>query len=78
MFFGGNYKGPGYLWLPAKVIIDYDNLSYFQKFVDPSFELKYLILVTSQYGPDKINVYGFVEPAKVKATEKETETEPKP
>lgn len=64
MFFGGNYKGPGDMWLPAKVIIDYDNLKYFQKFVDPSFELKYLIFVTNQYGPDKINVYGRVDPAK--------------
>jgi len=23
--------------------------------------LKYLFLVTSQYGPDKVNVYGYVE-----------------
>jgi len=61
MFFGGPYKGPGDLWLPAKVMIDYDNLSYFQKYVDPAFKLKYLIFVTNQYGPDKINVYGAVE-----------------
>jgi DNA-binding beta-propeller fold protein YncE len=62
MFFGGDYKGPGFMWLPAKVVIDYDHLHYFQKYVDKSFELKYLIFVTNQYGPDKINVYGFVEP----------------
>ncbi|MEI6575405.1 MAG: hypothetical protein WCO63_04430 [Bacteroidota bacterium] len=60
MFFGGSYKGPGDLWLPAKVIVDYDNLSYFKKYVDPGFTLKYLIFVTNQYGPDKINVYGAV------------------
>ena len=69
MFFGGRYTGPGYMWLPAKVIIDYDNLSYFKKFVDPGYELKYLLLVTNQYGPDKINVYGHVEPAKPGAKE---------
>jgi len=62
MFFGGPYKGPGFMWLPAKVVIDYDNLEYFQKYVDPDFNLKYLVLVTNQYGPDKINIYGFVEP----------------
>lgn len=62
MFFGGGYSGPGTMWLPAKVIIDYDNLEYFQGYVHESFELKYLILVTNQYGPDKISVYGFVEP----------------
>ncbi len=61
MFFGGPYHGPGDMWLPAKVIIDYDNLEYFQKYVYKDFDLKYLIFVTNQYGPDKISVYGFVE-----------------
>ncbi len=61
MFFGGPYKKPGDMWLPAKVIIDYDNLEYFQKYVYPKFKLNYLIFVTNQYGPDKINVYGFIE-----------------
>jgi hypothetical protein len=60
MFFGGSYKGDGDMWLPAKVVIDYDNLKYFQNYVDPGFTLKYLILVTSQYGPDKLNIYGRV------------------
>lgn len=61
MFFGGVYAGPGYMWLPAKVTIDYDNMQYFQQFVDPAFNLKYLIFVTNQYGPDKISIYGAVE-----------------
>jgi len=61
MFFGGPYKErPGDMWLPAKVAIDYDNLKYFQKYVDPGYILKYLVFVTNQYGPDKVNVYGFV------------------
>lgn len=59
---GGHYTGPGGLMMPAKVIIDYDNLEYFKQYVDPTLELKYLIFVTSQYGPDLINVYGRVEP----------------
>jgi DNA-binding beta-propeller fold protein YncE len=63
MFFGGGYAGPGYMWLPAKVMIDYDNLDYFRQYVHPSFDLKYLIFVTNQYGPDKVSVYGFVGPA---------------
>lgn len=54
--------GPGGLVLPAKVIVDYDNLKYFQKYVDPRFDLKFLVFVTSQYGPSLINVYGRVEP----------------
>jgi DNA-binding beta-propeller fold protein YncE len=64
MAFGGNYKGPGDNWLPAKIVIDYDNLKYFQKFVDPSFNLKYIILVTNQFGPDKLSIYGAIEPVK--------------
>jgi hypothetical protein len=64
MYFGGPYNGPGDMWLPAKIIIDYDNLKYFRKYVDSDYELKYLILVTNQYGPDKVNIYGRVEPRK--------------
>ena len=62
MFFGGGYAGPGYMWLPAQVFIDYDNLDYFRRYVHPSFDLKYLIFVTNQFGPDKVSVYGFVGP----------------
>lgn len=62
MFFGGPYQKPGDLWLPAKVTIDYENTAYFEKYVDKEFSLKYLIYVTSQFGPDKLNVYGFIEP----------------
>ena len=64
MFFGGPYKGPGDMWLPAKVIVDYDNMEYFTKYVDPNYKLNYLILVSNQYGPDKINVYGSITPVK--------------
>ena len=62
MYFGGTYEGPGGMWLPAKITIDYYNMKYFQKYVDPDFVLKYLILVTNQFGPDKLNVYGRVDP----------------
>lgn len=61
MFFGGPYKSLGDMYLPANVIVDYDHLSYYVKYVDPAYELKYLIFVTNQYGPDKVSVYGRVE-----------------
>lgn len=61
MHFGGSYEGAGAMWLPAAVEISYDNLSYFEPYVDESFRLKYLIYVSNQYGPAKLNVYGFVE-----------------
>jgi len=59
--FGGSYQDHGDMYLPTQVTIDYDNLSYFQKYVDPRYRLKYLILVANQFGPDKISVYGRVE-----------------
>lgn len=61
LYFGGAYKGPGGMWLPIKVRIDYDNLQYFEQYVDPNYNLEYLIYVTNQFGPDKINVYGKIE-----------------
>jgi len=64
MHFGGSYHGAGAMGLPAAVEISYENLSYFLPYVDPSFELKYLIYVTNQYGPAKVNVYGFVKQKK--------------
>lgn len=64
MYFGGHYEGPGGMWLPAKVRVTYDDLDLFREYVDPRFELEYLILVTNQYGPDRLNVYGFIRPAR--------------
>lgn len=51
MFFGGHYQGPGGMWLPTSVIIDYENLKYFEKYVDPKYNLEYLIIVANQFGP---------------------------
>jgi sugar lactone lactonase YvrE len=65
MHFGGAYEGAGAMWLPAAVEVSYENLAYFEAYLDDSFELEYLIYVTNQYGPAKVNVYGKV---KVKAT----------
>ncbi len=61
MFLGGPYKDHGDMWLPAKIVIDYDNVKYFEKYVDSRFNLKYIVIVSNQYGPDKINIYGAVE-----------------
>lgn len=64
MFFGGAYKGPGDMWLPVRVTVDYDNAKYFRKYVEPGYDMKYIVLVSNQYGPDKVNVYGVVAPKK--------------
>ena len=59
MFFGAPGEGPGGLQLPAKVTIDYENLDYFRPFVAPGFELSYVALVTSQFGPNLVSVFGY-------------------
>jgi len=59
MFFGAEPGKPGGLVLPAKVAIDYDNLSYFEKYLQPGFKAQYLILVTSQFGDRRVNVYAY-------------------
>jgi hypothetical protein len=59
MFFGSGERGPGTLLLPAQVVVDYDNLSFFQQYVAPDFEVEYLLFVTSQFGERLVNVYGF-------------------
>lgn len=61
MFFGGPYQGPGDMYLPANISISYEGLEYFEDSVLEGYNLKYLILVTNNFGPDKVNVYGFIE-----------------
>ncbi|MEN8247291.1 MAG: 6-bladed beta-propeller [Bacteroidota bacterium] len=61
MFFGGSYEGPGDMWLPAKVSISYTGLEYFEQYVDSHYELQYLILVTNNFGPDKLSIYGYIK-----------------
>jgi hypothetical protein len=48
--------------LPTAVKIDYDNIAYFEQYVAPGFDLKYLVLVASQFGLNKVVVFGYVEP----------------
>ena len=42
-----------------KVVVDYDNLQYFQQYVQPDFQAEYLVLVTSQFGPRLVNVLAY-------------------
>jgi sugar lactone lactonase YvrE len=59
LFFGDPAGSEKPLVLPAAVAIAYDGVDFFRKYAAPDFELEYLILVTSQYGDRKVNVYGF-------------------
>ena len=60
MAFGQPRDGaPGALNLPAGIAIDYDDVGLFRHYADPKFALEYLILVVSQFGPNKVDVFGF-------------------
>lgn len=57
--FGRSGRDAGNLFLPAKVVVDYDNVALFQRYAAPDFEIEYLVLVTNQFGDHMVNVYGF-------------------
>jgi DNA-binding beta-propeller fold protein YncE len=59
LFFSGPGFEAGQLQLPADVAIDYDNVGHFRDFAGPDFEIEYLVLVTSQFGPRQVNIFGF-------------------
>lgn len=59
MFFGGPGGAPENINLPTDVHIEYNNTSLFQQYAAPGFTLEYVILVASQFGGNKINVFGF-------------------
>ncbi len=61
-FFGGAGADPGSLSLPAGIFLDYDpnHIKLFKDFIDPDFEVEYLVMVTSQFHKyQSVNVYGF-------------------
>jgi hypothetical protein len=59
LFFGLPGNKPGMMNLPASIILDYDNVEYFQKYAVRGAKIEFLVLVSNQYGPNKISVYGF-------------------
>lgn len=59
MFFGQPGANPADINLPADVSIDYGNVKFFQRYAEPNFKLEYVLLVSSQYGVNKINIFGF-------------------
>lgn len=59
MDFGRPLPGLDGLNLPAGVRIDYAHAAQFQSYAAPGFAVEYLILVVSQFGPNKVDIYGF-------------------
>ncbi|MDH4202812.1 MAG: 6-bladed beta-propeller [Phycisphaerae bacterium] len=59
MIFGLSGTGPGQMYMPASIAIDYDNIDLFKQYAVEGAKIECLILVTNQYGPNKVSVYGF-------------------
>ena len=59
LFFGLPGNEPGMMNLPAKIILDYDNVQFFQRYAVDGASIEFLVLVSNQYGSNKISVYGF-------------------
>jgi sugar lactone lactonase YvrE len=59
LFFGLPGNAPGKMNLPAQILVDYDHVKYFSQYAVPGAKIEFLVLVSNQYGLNKINVYGF-------------------
>lgn len=79
MYFGTLGTSPGLMYLPATVVIDYENVDLFREYAVEGAELEFIVLVTNQFGNQKVSVYGFgTFPKKysMQAMETGEETEP--
>ena len=59
MIFGRLGDRPGNMYMPAAICIDYDNVDLFKQYAVDGAELEFVVLVTNQFGPHKVSVYGF-------------------
>jgi DNA-binding beta-propeller fold protein YncE len=56
-FFGTAGEHPGNMYLPAGICVSDIGLDMFQAYVHPAFEAERLILVTNQFGDNKVAIY---------------------
>jgi hypothetical protein len=59
LFFGLPGNERGMMNLPTKIVLDYDNVEFFEQYAVDGANIEFLVLVTNQYGPNKVSVYGF-------------------
>ena len=68
-FFGSSGDHPGAMFLPAGIAVHEGDLDLFKSYINPAFEAERLILVTTQFGDNKVAVYalGHLKPGKTVA-----------
>ncbi len=59
LFFGLPGNEPGMMNMPTKIVLDYDSIEYFKRYAVEGANIEFLVLVSNQYGPNKVSVYGF-------------------
>lgn len=59
MGLGGPGSEPGNLYLPSDVEIVTQDIGRFAKLADPRLKVEFLVVVVSQYGPRRVNIYGY-------------------
>ncbi len=59
-FIGGPGRSPGRMFLPAGICITPDTIDELSEFAHRGVELEDLILVTSQFGPSHLDIYGSI------------------
>ncbi|MHC4720057.1 MAG: NHL repeat-containing protein [Planctomycetota bacterium] len=59
MFFGMPGNKPGMMYMPTEITLDYDNVELFEEYAVEGAEIEFLVIVTNQYGSNKVAVYGF-------------------
>ncbi len=57
-FLGGPGRQPGSMFLPAAIDAVYDPPSRFTRFAHDGVRVDYIVLVTSQFGPAHVDIYG--------------------
>jgi DNA-binding beta-propeller fold protein YncE len=57
MAFGGHGNFPGYMDLPAGITVHDGDLDLFKEYIHPAFEAQRLVLVTNQWGDNRVAVY---------------------
>lgn len=59
MGLGGPGNEPGNLYLPSDVEIVTKDIGRFAKLADPRLKVEFLVVVVNQYGPRRVNIYGY-------------------
>ncbi len=78
MFFGGSGVKPGLMYMPAHLWVGSEGLEYFKDRLDPDFRAEKLIIVTNQFGPNKLAFYALGRHRKFKYEDVELPAAPIP